>query len=50
MLVLIDTNILISAASFPGSIPAQAFMKAVTPPYNAVVCYYSLDEMRRVYN
>lgn len=50
MLVLIDTNILISAALFPGSVPAQAFMKAVTPPNNAVVCDYSLDEMRRVYH
>lgn len=50
MLVLIDTNVLISAALFPDSIPALAFMKAVTPPHKAVVCDYSLDEMRRVCN
>jgi len=50
MRCLIDTNILISAALFPNSVPAQAFMKAVSPPHNAVVCDYSLDEMRRVYN
>jgi putative PIN family toxin of toxin-antitoxin system len=50
MLVLIDTNILISAALFPRSVPAQAYMKAVTPPHNAVVCDYSMDELRRVYN
>ena len=50
MRCLIDTNILISAALFPGSVPARAFMKAVSPPHDAVVCDYSLDEMRRVYN
>jgi putative PIN family toxin of toxin-antitoxin system len=50
MRLLIDTNILISAALFPDSIPAKAFSKAVTPPHDAVVCDYSLDEMRRVFN
>ena len=50
MRLLIDTNILISAALFPDSVPARAFIKAVTPPYEAVVCDYSLDEMRRVFN
>lgn len=50
MRCLIDTNILISAALFPESIPAQAFMKAVSPPHSAVICDYSIDEMRRVYN
>ncbi len=49
MRYLIDTNILISAALFPGSVPDQAFMKAVTPPCRALVCEYSLDEMRRVF-
>ncbi len=50
MRYLIDTNILISAALFPDSVPAQAFMKAVTPPCIALVCDYSIDEMRRVFN
>jgi predicted nucleic acid-binding protein len=50
MRCLIDTNILISAALFPNSVPAQAFIKAVTLPNTAVVCDYSVDEMRRVYN
>lgn len=50
MLCLIDTNILISTALFPNSVPAQAYMKAVTPPHTAFVCDYSIDEMRRVYN
>ena len=50
MRVLIDTNILISAALFPNSVPAKAYTKAVTPPHDAVVCDYSMDELRRVYN
>jgi len=50
MRCLIDTNILISAALFPTSVPARAFTKAVTPPHTAVVCDYTIDEMRRVYN
>jgi len=50
MRILIDTNILVSAALFPGSVPARAYMKAVTPPHTTVICDYSLDEMRRVFN
>ena len=50
MRILIDTNILISAALFPNSVPANAYMKAVTPPHDAVVCDYSMDELRRIYN
>ncbi len=50
MRLLIDTNILISAALFPDSVPARAYAKAVTPQYETVVCDYSLDEMRRVFN
>lgn len=50
MRLLIDTNILISAALFPDSVPAKAYTKAMTPPHEALVCDYSLDEMRRVFN
>lgn len=50
MRCLIDTNILISAALFPNSVPWRAYMKAVAPPHAAVVCDYSLDEMHRVFN
>jgi len=50
MRCLVDTNILVSAALFPNSVPARAFIKALTPPHTAVVCDYSIDEMRRVYN
>lgn len=50
MRCLLDTNILISAALFPNGVPWQAYMKAVSPPHDAVVCDYSLEEMRRVFN
>lgn len=50
MRYMIDTNILISASLFPDSVPARAFIKAVSPPHSAVVCDYSMEEMRRVYN
>ncbi len=35
MKVMIDTNIIISAALSPNGNAAKAFMKAVLPPYNA---------------
>ena len=50
MRCLIDTNILISAGLFPGSVPAAALEKALSPPYTAIICDYSLDEMHRVMN
>jgi len=50
MRCLIDSNVLISASLFPTSVPARAFMAAATFPNDAVICDYSIDEMRRVYN
>ena len=50
MKCILDTNVLISASLFPSSITAQAYFKAVSPPYTAVVCDYSVDELYRVYN
>ena len=44
----IDTNILISAGLFPGSVPALALSKAMSPPNTAIVCDYSIDEAHRV--
>ena len=49
MRVLIDTNVLISAALFPQSTPAQAFWKANTYPFQAVMCEQNLDEMKRIF-
>jgi putative PIN family toxin of toxin-antitoxin system len=50
MRVLIDSNVLISAAYSKGSVPHQAFKKAVEPPYQGLICEQSLEELRRVYN
>jgi len=49
MKVLLDTNILLSAAFFPSGVAARAFDKAVLPPYRAIICDYSLTELRRVF-
>ena len=49
MRVLIDSNIIISAAYSKGSIPHQAFIKAVEPPFQGLICEQSLEELRRTY-
>lgn len=50
MKVLIDTNILISAALNKNSTPFLAFQKAVTYPNHGMVCEQNMDEMRRIFN
>ena len=50
MRVLIDTNILISAALSSKGTPYQAFIKAVTYPNHGMVCEQNIDELRRIYN
>lgn len=50
MKVLIDTNILISAALNPNGTPSQAFFKAVTYPNRGIICEQNLDELRRIFN
>lgn len=50
MKVFIDTNILISTALFPKSVPAKAFYKAVTAPYDAVICDQNVEEIKRIFN
>ena len=47
MKVMIDTNIIISAALFPNGRAAQAFFKALNPPYQPLVCDYIVDELHR---
>jgi uncharacterized protein len=49
MRVHIDTNVLISTALFPHSTPAQAFWKANTYPFQAVICEQNLDELKRIF-
>lgn len=50
MRILLDTNILLSAALFPNGVAAQAYFKAVAFPCCGIVCEYSIDELRRVFN
>ena len=50
MRVLIDTNILISAALSSQGTPFQAFVKAVTYPNHGLICEQNIDEMRRIFN
>ena len=50
MKVLIDSNVLVSAIYAPNSIPHQAYKKAVEAPYQGLICTFSLEEMRRVFN
>jgi len=47
MRVMIDTNILISAALFPNGRASQALMKALLPPFQPVTCDYVVDELHR---
>ncbi len=50
MKVLIDTNILISAALNPSGTPYKAFVKAVSYPNHAIICEQNIDELRRIFN
>ena len=50
MRVLIDSNVLISAARSDAGKPYAAFLKAVLPPNQGVVCEQNLDEVRRIFN
>ena len=47
MKVMIDTNIIISAALFPNGKAAQAFYKALHLPYEPIICDYIGDELHR---
>ncbi|MCD8312127.1 MAG: PIN domain-containing protein [Firmicutes bacterium] len=47
MKVMIDTNIIISAALFPSGKAAQAFYKALLPPFQPMVCDYIVDVLQR---
>lgn len=50
MRVLIDTNILISAALSPNGTPYKAFLKAVTYPNKGIICDQNIEELRRIFN
>lgn len=50
MRVLIDTNILISAALNARGTPYKAFIKAVTYPNKGMICDQNIEELRRIFN
>ena len=50
MRVLIDSNVLISAALFPNSVPYRAYMKAAVYPYHGMICEQNVDEVKRIFN
>lgn len=50
MRVLIDTNIMISAALSSKGTPYKAFTKAVTHPNKGVICDQNIEELRRIFN
>ena len=50
MRVLIDTNVLISAALSANGIPFQAYVKAASYPNHGLLCEQNVDEMKRIFN
>lgn len=50
MRVLIDTNVLISAALSANGVPYQAYVKAASYPNRGLICEQNVDEMKRIFN
>ena len=50
MRVLIDTNVLISAALNINSVPFQVYVKAASYPNHGLICEQNVDEMKRIFN
>ena len=50
MRVLIDTNVLISAALNPDGVPSQAYRKAASYPNRGLICEQNVDELKRIFN
>ena len=49
MKIFIDTNILISAAILPDSVPARAVLKATSYPNIGITSEYNINEMIRIF-
>lgn len=47
MRIMIDTNVIISSALFPKGRAAEALKKALTYPYEPVLCDYVVNEVHR---
>lgn len=50
MRVLIDTNVLISAALSANGTPWQAYRKAASYPNRGLICEQNVDELKRIFN
>ena len=50
MRILIDTNILISAALNSHGTPYKAYLKAVTYPNKGILCEQNIEELWRIFN
>ena len=50
MRILIDTNVLISAALSANGTPFQAYIKATSYPNHGFICEQNVDEMKRIFN
>lgn len=50
MRVLIDTNVLISAALNADGVPYQAYVKAASYPNHGLICEQNVDEKKRIFN
>ncbi len=50
MRVLIDTNVLISAALNANGVPFQAYVKATSYPNHGLICEQNVDEMKRIFH
>lgn len=50
MRVLIDTNVLISAALSAKGTPFQAYVKAASYPDRGLICQQNVEERKRIFN
>lgn len=50
MNVFIDTNVLVSAALFPDSVPYRAFAAAVSEPNRGMICEQNIAELKKIFN
>lgn len=50
MRVLIDTNVLISAALNPNGTPFHAYKQAASYPNRGLICEQNLAELKRIFN
>lgn len=50
MRVLIDTNVLISAALSAHGTPFKAYVKATTYPNHGLICEQNVDELKRIFS